>query len=228
MSHIASRNPLLAVDIQGLMIQAIEQRFKALKAPREIQWLSNLHDNIGIAHGLTLGIGYDSQNEANSNSGSLAGIFGKMQLQPGYRAEIYFGNNFESINGHYFENYFVTVSSGVRHDFFRGVSTFNIAVNPIILNLLSAAANRPPYEENILGIFNVGSSDYAFNLRPWGLRFQIDYKNDAFFSEAISGTNYYGEAQVKIFNNNNKYIDSFDIILDWSTIGANLNFGILF
>ena len=40
-SYVASEKPLLATDIQNLMITSVEKRFKHLKAPRTIQWLSD-------------------------------------------------------------------------------------------------------------------------------------------------------------------------------------------
>lgn len=41
LSFVASKKPLLATDIQNLMIQSIDSRFIQGKAPREIQWLTD-------------------------------------------------------------------------------------------------------------------------------------------------------------------------------------------
>jgi putative transposase len=40
-SYVANARPLLATDIQDLMIMSVEKRFNKIKAPREIQWLSD-------------------------------------------------------------------------------------------------------------------------------------------------------------------------------------------
>ena len=40
-SFVAYDRPLLAVDIQDLMIQSVEKRFRGLKASRRIEWLSD-------------------------------------------------------------------------------------------------------------------------------------------------------------------------------------------
>lgn len=40
-SYIFKKTPILARDIQDLMISAVEKRFRALKAPREIEFLSD-------------------------------------------------------------------------------------------------------------------------------------------------------------------------------------------
>lgn len=39
--YVASINPLLALDIQSLMISSIEKRFNDVQAPKTIQWLSD-------------------------------------------------------------------------------------------------------------------------------------------------------------------------------------------
>jgi putative transposase len=40
-SYVASKNPLLATDIQNLMIQSVDARFESGKTSRSIQWLSD-------------------------------------------------------------------------------------------------------------------------------------------------------------------------------------------
>jgi len=40
-SYVASKNPLLATDIQNLMIQSVDARFEGGKTIRDIQWLSD-------------------------------------------------------------------------------------------------------------------------------------------------------------------------------------------
>lgn len=40
-SYVASKVPLLATDIQNLMIQSVDMRFETGKTPRDIQWLSD-------------------------------------------------------------------------------------------------------------------------------------------------------------------------------------------
>lgn len=41
MSYVASKTPLLATDIQNLMIQSVDSRFENGKTTRDIQWLSD-------------------------------------------------------------------------------------------------------------------------------------------------------------------------------------------
>lgn len=40
-SFIAKKTPILASDVQDLMINAVEKRFLEIKTPREIEWLSD-------------------------------------------------------------------------------------------------------------------------------------------------------------------------------------------
>jgi putative transposase len=40
-SYVASKNPLLGINIQDLMIKSVEKRFKHLRTPREIEWLTD-------------------------------------------------------------------------------------------------------------------------------------------------------------------------------------------
>ena len=41
LAYVVRNRPLSAEDIQDLMLQSVEKRFKSLKAPRRIQWLSD-------------------------------------------------------------------------------------------------------------------------------------------------------------------------------------------
>lgn len=41
LAYVASKEPLTALDIQELMLKAVEHRFKNYRAPREIQFLSD-------------------------------------------------------------------------------------------------------------------------------------------------------------------------------------------
>ena len=41
LAYVAGNRPLVSEDIQNLMLQSVEKRFKSLKAPRRIQWLSD-------------------------------------------------------------------------------------------------------------------------------------------------------------------------------------------
>ena len=41
LSYVVRNHPLLLEDIQGLMLQSVEKRFKSLKAPKSIQFLSD-------------------------------------------------------------------------------------------------------------------------------------------------------------------------------------------
>lgn len=40
-AYVASKKPLLATDIQDLMILSVEKRFDSCRTPRQIQWLSD-------------------------------------------------------------------------------------------------------------------------------------------------------------------------------------------
>ena len=40
LSYVVRNRPLLSEDIQGLMLQSVEKRFKSLKAPKRIQFLN--------------------------------------------------------------------------------------------------------------------------------------------------------------------------------------------
>ena len=41
LAYVVRRRPLLSGDIQSLMFLSVKKRFKSLKAPRRIQWLSD-------------------------------------------------------------------------------------------------------------------------------------------------------------------------------------------
>ena len=41
LAYVVRNRHLVSEDIQNLMLQSVEKRFKALKAPRRIQWLSD-------------------------------------------------------------------------------------------------------------------------------------------------------------------------------------------
>ena len=41
LAHVARKQPLTASDIQELMLLSVESRFEDLRAPRQIQWLSD-------------------------------------------------------------------------------------------------------------------------------------------------------------------------------------------
>ena len=41
LAYVIRNRPLVSEDIQGLMLESVEKRFKRLKAPRRIQWLSD-------------------------------------------------------------------------------------------------------------------------------------------------------------------------------------------
>lgn len=78
LAHVARKQPLTASDIQELMLLSVESRFEDLRAPRQVQWLSDRgtiyrsHATVQLARNLNLKSCFTAAYSPESNGMSEA------------------------------------------------------------------------------------------------------------------------------------------------------------
>ncbi len=109
-SYVASRSPLLAINIQSLMIQAVEKRFHKLKTDRTIQWLSDrgsiyrAHETVRIGRHLGLQCCFTAPYSPESN-GMSESFVNTLKRDYVYTSDCFDANTVLDLLPSWFEDY---------------------------------------------------------------------------------------------------------------------------